>query len=458
MKIKSCAAVSLMATFLAVAAAQDSLPKAKSLQKLDYRIGFSLTPDSVIHQGNEGIRAAIVDPTSQTPTVNLLNTPYVPVGTQFAGWLRDGNVLLTTTHTLKTTAGATVFPLVVDSYVVNPKTGRIKYCLTCGLHSNQSTDYLYSQTPQPIYDSPQTKNVSYYVVTTHLGTINVEGTGTLTEVWTVGPDGKNGKPFLDFRVGMHGCQISPDAKWLACEPANRKDPTKPQYCWDGVMLVLIKGRGLACVGNTDEYSRDSVAIWSPDSKGFVYFSQTKAGDLNHPTNGWLNYYALATGVSTPTLRLANGTVPTYFCNQFLSSPCTPVGRGPSWSPCEAAKPCPNEHGVSKWLFLSVYYPPAGSLGARQVIGKVSLDKPDEFIPVTEELGLDAGYPMISPDGTRIAFLAVESSTDSRRQLYTMSFNSCKTGFKSCKFTKLTSFTSESFTNADTPQWPTDGRH
>jgi hypothetical protein len=478
MNFRSYAAATLTVILWTFSLAQDSSPQQRSLQT-DYRIGFTLTPDSVSHQGNEGMRAAIIDPTSSARTINLLNTPYVPVGTQFAGWLRDGNVLLTTTHVLKSPRcedstfkgvlgrNCEVLPLVVDSYVANPKTGVIKYCLTCDLHNDQSTDYLYSQTPQPVYSS-KAKDVSYYVISTHHGPINPEGTATLTKVFKVGPQGQppsDKKPLLAFDVLVHGCQISPDGNWLACEPLNRpKDrdgnynPTEAKfpgghYCWDGVILVETKTGAESCVGNIAEYSGDSVAIWSPDSNGFLYFSQDRENAPEkgwRPTKGWLNYYKLKTKTGFP-IRVAKGTTPTYFCKLLV--PCEAIGRGPTWSPCWKENPCQNEFGDSKWLYFSAYYPAPSASAASQVIGKVSLDRPDKFIPVTEELGLDAGYPVISVDGSRLAFLATESSTDRRRQLYTMEFKSCKPDFKSCNFVKLTWFDARSFTGADTPNWP-----
>jgi len=135
----------------------------------DYRIGFTLQPDSVTHQGNEGMRAALVDARTAGRPVVLLSTPYVPVGTQFAGWLRDGRALLVTTHHVSTAAHPDGRALMVDTYVVDPEVGSIKACLTCKLHTDQSENYLYSQTAQPVYTSRRGRDVSYYVISTHTG-------------------------------------------------------------------------------------------------------------------------------------------------------------------------------------------------------------------------------------------------------------------------------------------------
>jgi len=56
MKCRQYAAVASTLIFLSFSLAQTVLGQQKYTRQPDYRIGFSLTPDSVSHQGNEGMR------------------------------------------------------------------------------------------------------------------------------------------------------------------------------------------------------------------------------------------------------------------------------------------------------------------------------------------------------------------------------------------------------------------
>jgi hypothetical protein len=435
--------------------AQDGSGHTASARKVDLRIGFTISPDSVTHQGNEGLRAAMVDTAAFAPKIKLLDAPSVPVGTEFAGWLRDGNIMLTATHVLYTPpcrpewqAGnlmsvCFVVPLVVDTFVVDPASGKVKVCVTCDFHKDQNRDYLYSQVPQPVYNPPSTKNLAYYVVATHRGPVNAEGTGTITEMWKVDPTGRSKEQLLKFSVGMHGCQVSPNGDWLACEPSST------DACKQTVLLVELKTNKTFCIRRDDQISRDSSTIWSPDGKGFVYFSQTRE---THPKEWSLNYYAVDSRTRVPTLNLAKGTLPSYFCNNVTKTTeeCPRIGRsggdGPIWSPCATEAPCPNGVEDSKWIFFSAYHQPTKTSPAREVIGKVSLDNPAEFKAITSYLGKDSGHPSISSDGSRLAFLVAESHTDRRGQLYVMRIGSPQAR-------NLTSFDVQSFANATAPQWP-----
>jgi hypothetical protein len=170
-------------------------------------------------------------------------------------------------------------------YVVDPNTGRIVVdpmaCTKGGCSWADANGKKFSQPPaayseglQAIYDPQSTKAIKYVFSARVADQSHVEITG---QFWTVDTNGKTiNRPFL---TGAHGCTASPDGGYLACE--------SPGDACKGIQILTILGEHRECVWREGDDVFLRVGFWSPDSKGFAYYSRSADGH-----KGWIMYYRL----------------------------------------------------------------------------------------------------------------------------------------------------------------------
>jgi hypothetical protein len=398
------------------------------------RLGFTILPVTTRHHQGQGARAALIENTLSMPTVKLVNLPDVPAGTTFARWLRDGSIVVASSRVKSANLGN------LDSFVVDPNTGKVVSCLTCSMPKTAAGDYIYNEVPQPLYDVRKPNVVKSFIFAAHYGPLLRDDidVGRYTQMWEVGPGGKHPKRSLEFHVGMHGCQVSPDGQWFACQPCTddkaRPEPCKgPSEFCEGVVLTKVSPgeggvHGTACVGNASQWLPNGVVVWRPDSKGFLYFSQKNpAASASY----WWNYYdmsSFASGDYQPTKTIAVGVI----------TPDSPV-----WGPCSSGPTC------NPWVYLTVQHTPPRSSTKIKVIARIALDGSGSLDLLTDKLGQDAGPPVISADGSMIAFLS-----DSQRgtnkwgpQVWVLDLPSKKKPYQ------LTDFSAESEAAAYSVSWP-----
>jgi WD40-like Beta Propeller Repeat len=273
----------------------------------------------------------------------------------------------------------------------------------------------------------------------------------------VKPDGTKPVPISQpyFDTGPHGCSVSPDGQFLACEPPGRySSDGKHALAEHGMRLSLIDGTKPTYIKRTEEKIGLGFVLWSPDSTGVVYYSFSNSGN-----QGWLVYVHVDREILLHTddemerekkaLKydvLAQDIVPSQFCKGTsgdLASPprCRSFGTGekssaqgsdlPVWSP------------DSRWVYYSGLMRSAGNALPQRVIGRVLISKPNSFEPLTLQFTGEAGHPAISPNGGAIAFLGTTSTTDPRAQAFLLVV-------KTRRVRQLTSFPAAE--EASPPNW------
>jgi len=399
------------------------------------RLGFTIFPEKTGHHQGEGSRAALIEGTLSKPSVRLLNLPHVPAGTTFARWLRDGSIIVLSTRIKTGNFGST------DSFVVDPNNGKVLSCLTCSMPKTTNGDFVYNEAPEPVYDVQKPNVVRSFFFTTHYGPLRHEDidVGSYNQMWKVKPDGKHPKQALEFHVGPHGCQVSPNGEWFACESCtqdlSRPDPCKgPSEFCQGIVVTKVAPveggvHGTACIGHASQWLPHGVVVWRLDSKGFLYFSQK---DEAHPVPYWWNYYDMSLfteGRYQPTKTIADGVI---------------TRESPAWGKCKTISIC------NPWLYFTAAYTPTGSSEKIKIISRMTLNDPTRLDRLTDKLGQDAGPPAISADGSMIAFLS-----GSRRGTNTRGSQVWVFDIASKKLYQLTDFPAESEALAYSVSWPAE---
>jgi WD40-like Beta Propeller Repeat len=369
-------------------------------------------------------------------------------GKQLELWLNNGKSAIIYRITPSNVGGCANPPqypkcVKIEPFVVDLLTGQTISRPTAPVQHDHPS-FLYNEGLVPISEKAIGEKIKEYVFLAHPG-LTQTISNDKPEMWRVMADGSNAKPvaqpFLD--TGSHGCAVSPDGQFLACEPP-------PRYPLEqhGIRLSLIDGTKPTYIKRGEERIGLGFVVWQPDSSGFLYYSYSNSRD-----RGWLVYCH----IDGPKLHsddenerkaaldchvLAPDLLPSQFClgtSEDLAHPppCRPYGTGnlgsdlPVWSP------------DSKWVYYSALNRSTGTELPRRVIGRVLISKPETYEPLTLEFGREAGHPTISPHGGAIAFSATTSAIDSRTQVFVLIV-------KTKRMTQLTSFGSDEEGYA--PQW------
>jgi Tol biopolymer transport system component len=367
-------------------------------------IGLTVIPEYEGHQGGALDYAGMVSHLDSTPKFERMEFKDPPLsdknkGTGFYGWLRDGRraIILSLTDANH-----------IDAYVIDRVSGKTLVALTESMHSYAGTGgpSFYNAGVSPVYSAQDEEKVA--------GFLFLASTGS-PRLCYVGPDGK--QPSCIY-VGGHGCNISPDGKHVACEEEG----------FDGIRLYdLAIQSGVLMLLNPSNINRGDgetlalrYAVWAPNSQGFVYESRFSAHQ------GRIVYYEL------PSKLLPNGdytilNTPDWIAGCFCESAgpyyqtgktiCKNIGTCDDLSKCNIGTELPAWSGDSKFVYYSAFRR-IGPQPFTRVLGRVSLERPGYFEPLTE--GFEHGgarSAAVSPDGKFVAFESVTTANDSRSQLY-----------------------------------------
>jgi hypothetical protein len=388
------------------------------LPRLGLSIGFIVLPvDSGHHAIPDGWAAHrdLWNPSQMKLDFDYADQPLSDpmLGTAFSRWLRDGRMVI----------GSVIANFAYHEYVVDPNTGRIVLdpmaCTNQGCSWTDANGKKFSQPPaayseglQAIYDPQSTKAIKYVFSARIADQSHVEITG---EFWTVDTNGKTiNRPFL---TGAHGCTASPDGEYLACE--------SPGDACKGIQILTILGEHRECVWREGDDVFLRVGFWSPDSKGFAYYSRSSDG-----RKGWIMYYRLGRDPSHPIQLLPRDDGDNWTAGEFCSiifSHCQHIGILST-----AEEPSSNLGSeILVWSgnpdSLQLYFsaidrskqaPYIRTLGSVRLwfSGDGSV-KIGAFRPLMSKNLTPTGFAALPPSGTRIAFLGVTSHNDARSQLF-----------------------------------------
>jgi Tol biopolymer transport system component len=296
--------------------------------------------------------------------------------------------------------------------VVDLKTGKVISSPTATFRKLQGNNgYLYNEALQPLYNG--TNTLTGYILVTHPKS---EQGQSWSEVWHIKPDGTPIRKLVQPRLGNHGCQISPDEQYLVCE-----DDTDNHFLWlakfDGTQLTHVRW------GAPETRVPIGVVSWSSDSKGFAFYACNLSGDgfCDHNAGGFLVYYDLQSKTMTP---LAEDLSPAFFCYPWLTPTCVYTAAGGSEIPASSPAAQP---GIFYYSTVSR----STTQGQRhRVLVRVSRDNPNAFEPLTlhEHAFTEPTHPVVSPDGTRIAFIANPPESNESNKivaLYIMNLSTLK---------------------------------
>jgi hypothetical protein len=319
--------------------------------------------------------------------------------------------------------------------------------------------------------------VKGYIFATHYGKLATGDdikVALYTQIWQASANGTERHELLNFDVGGHGCQLSPDGQYLACLPCanhfdkdDKKHPLPPNcernsdhgaYC-PGIVITSTNpvGPGPACIqGDPGEWVPENQApIWRPDSKGFLYFSINYKRDPSNDDEAWasadrafLLYFDMknfCTGPYTPTKRITPENVETHWFCAHDGKSCVNAalngvraGENPAWV-CVDGNPC------KSWqIYLAANFP---ARSKKVVIGIIPFEGPYSFQPVSDQ---DALGPAFSADGSLLSFLAFGTKPQEHlQQIWVMDLGKDGTGRRPYQ---LTHFTPKSKAHPDSPAW------
>jgi hypothetical protein len=374
-------------------------------------IGFIWMPVGQGHSSSPCDKAAWVNPSATTiqPHDFVIKDSHFTgnSGSQFIRWLRDDRkAVVARVYWLSglgcpSTNPCCTIPIEqvgLDQFVVDTSTGLVVSSPTTVFRNKQGHEqaYFYSEALQPIYRG-NTTEVTGFVLVTHR---DVSRSGT--EIWQISPDGTPVKRLVSQDVGGHGCMVSPDHQYLACERLNAVE-----WYRKGFLLISIDGTQTVDV-KWGEFMPIGLAVWSSDSAGFVFYACKTPNGYSCSANGWLVYYDILRKTYIP---LAPDWMPSFFCSQYAAL-CRPYGTSNIGSDMPTASPVPG------WFYYSALIGLTNGSKPRRVVGRVSRDKSAIFEPLTLTQLQEAGHPTVSPSGKVVAFTASLSESDYRAALYT----------------------------------------
>ncbi len=270
-------------------------------------------------------------------------------GTEFAGPLRDGMIVTTSLNDIGDRKKGEPYKDAGLEFVVAPLTLKIKARpMSCPTspdgctgrdpktgRSDHQPHAFFAGGLQAVYDPKSTSKVVQYLFTANSQFHYKDDYVVDSYFWQVDLDGHPVN--RSVRVGVHGCAVSPDGQYLACEP-----PCQPQHygpegpgpdckgvalpC-NGLLVLPIDLGTTACVWRAGDIGILNLAVWSPDSKGFAYYALQQL-DSN---KGVLLYYRLGTKVDQIVQLLPRANqkeiwIPALFCSLQGNDPhLAPLG-------------------------------------------------------------------------------------------------------------------------------------
>jgi hypothetical protein len=414
-----CLSVMLVGAYAKVRQDTSSPPQdAESSQQTTQRIGFTRADINQDHfKGSCGIRAQFVSSNGTKKDIPFKDPrPSEKAGTQFRFWLPGKRQAVIGRISRKD--GQPCLPdvpidrpnIVFDNYVVDVTTGTIISAVTANFRKAQPTgsSYFYNAAIQPIYDPQDSTKAPEFILSTmpRLDDPN-------SELWRVAFDGTfDRKPLgqLLAQIGNHSCALSPNGKFLACEP---KKEDKINF---EIQVLPLNGSSVSPVYARVRWRNNPiplpVAYWSPNSEGFVFgacndqFVNSK-NQCEH--GGSLLYSQRSADGMSPPIRIAPNWLPSFFYNS-----CGKLGLGDHGSPKPVWSPDGN------WLYYFAVDPRTSGSKTRPVLGRVSMAQPEspgEFTPIDFAPDVLGGQPSVSPDGEKVAIIGQNAPSDNRMALW-----------------------------------------
>ena len=432
-----------LAVFLAfLAELEGASDPTASVSDLHLPIAFTVLPLDSPHGGDVGAKAAYQY--LQHPQMKLfvfhnapLNNP--TFGTGFVGWLRDKHH-----HAIVSSIKNTYD---IDEFVVDARTGKIAATPTKCVRSGCSwgnTSYKaasYIDAPQVVYDKDDPRRILKYIfLARESDSSHVETSGL---VWTVDERGNPlNRPYI---ATSHGCTVSPSGEYLACE-----SPSADTSCQNGIRILKAPdGAHGACVRRSQEcVNGAAIGYWSPDSKGFAYYSQSNEGkgcDADSfpqldSRNGWVVYYRLGSDPMKfhpdQAFQLTADLSPSQRHNWSPGRFCFGLGMDDGFMRCKQLLTGLGTEPMawtddSHYLYFSAVDRSQPQPYAR-MLGSISIANDDDgalkigqFRPLLARQLLASGYAAVSPSGTRISLLGSSTLADPRAQLFVYNRNSHK---------------------------------
>jgi len=397
------AATALLNPFTPIAKAQGGLPSG---------IGLTHIPTGQGHGGSVCDKAGWLNPELPSPGLHdfKFQDPHFTkdAGTSFVRWLRGGQraiFLRLSWHppaTYPPSERCKTIPIPqtdVDNFIVDLRTGTIVSSPTTKFRELQGHNqaYFYNEGLQPLYATGTNRLTGFVLITHRDLTAN-----SSSEIWQIKPDGTPVRRLIPQDVGAHGCGVSPDGQYLACERLGGQE-----WYQKGFLLTKIDGTPVADVKWKNLFIPIGAASWSSDSAGFAFYA-CNSTDLNScHDSGNLIYYDIASKTFTP---LAHDFSPAFFCVYAIWS-CRPSGASGSEIPTRS--PVPGE------FYYSVLIGSTNGEKPRRVLGSVSRDNPNVFHPLTFAEYSEPGHPVVSAKNKIVAFSANFSDTDTRAALFSV---------------------------------------
>lgn len=367
---------------------------------------------------------AMSSPDSPRPNVTILRFLHFPLdvpsyGTAIASVLRNGNLIAVSTRGIAS----------LDEFEVTPELailrqpGKCASAGSCCVHSNPADGWTcYPAAPyitriQALYKGGITP--VGYVFSALVP--NASGNFGDAQLWRVDLAGiPEASPLT---VGNHGCALSPDGNFLACEPAIGDS------C-PGIRLRDTNETKSACIFFSQQHLDLTVRLpsWSSDSKGFAFYAHAQPSSKFSVPDAWVDYYTLGDNpfaVETQKLRVFRDQdfVPGDFCQDVNDARrCAQLGTLNSLSPATATSPIriPVPLGTEslvwgardpnhQFLYFSAFARNDNSDHIFRTIGRIDIkDSSPKFRPLLRHPKGPTAYSATSPDGKFIAFLGITS--------------------------------------------------
>jgi hypothetical protein len=372
-------------------------------------VGFTHIPKGQGHGSALCNQAAWLNPQLPNPSFHdfKFRDPHFTdhAGTQFVRWLRGGQraiFLRVSWHgagSCSPSEPCCTIPIpqtAIDNFIVDLNTGAIASSPTTKFRELQGHNqaYFYNEGLQPLY-AKGTNRLTGFVLVTHRDLT----TSSSAEIWQIKPDGTPVKRLIPQDVGSHGCGVSPDEQYLACERM------EPEWDQKGFLLAKIDGTQVADVKWKNLYMPIGAPSWSSDSAGFAFYACKTADPHSCNDGGNLVYYDITKKIFTP---LAPDFSPAFFC---LYASCRPSGAHGSEIPARSP--------VHGWFYYSVLIGSTNGGMPRRVLGSVSRDNPKVFHPLTFGEFTEPGHPVVSSNNKTVAFIANFSESDTRAALFSV---------------------------------------